>query len=107
MNEMHEHQLICIATFDRACGDNYEEGLYVDAIPVGPDGWPGLLEAAKLQESDDEECHGYFVRARAIDFVTSRIEKDQCWDDLCQDQVARIWLYLERVVSVARSSRDR
>ena len=106
MNEMHEHQLICIATFDRAFGA-CEEGLDVVAIPVGPDGWPGLLEAAKLQESDDEECHGYFVRARAIDFVTSRIEKDQCWDDLCQDQVERICFYLERVVSVARSSRDR
>lgn len=106
MNEMHEHQLICIATFDRACGA-CDEGLDVVATPVGPDAWPGLLEAAKLQESDDEECVGFFVRAKAIDFVTNRVEKDQCWDDLCQDQVERIFFYLERVVSVARSSRDR
>lgn len=107
MNEMHEHQLICIATFDRAFGA-CEDGLDVVVIPVGPDAWPGLLEAAKLQESDDEECCGFFVRAHAIDLITDRFLDGQCWDDLCYDQVARIHLYLEEShVSVARSSRDR
>ena len=94
MNGIHVRQVICIVKFDRCFGDNYHEGLYADAIPVGPDGWPGLLEAAKLQESDDEECHGFFVRAQAIDFITDRIEEDQCWNDLCQDQVERIFFHL-------------
>ncbi len=54
-------------------------------------GWAGLLEAAKLKDGDDERCDGFFVRAQAIDFITGLTTGDQCWDDLCQEQVERIY----------------
>ncbi len=94
MNEVHDNQLICVAIFDKTFGDDCERGLDVAVVPVGPGGWAGLLEAAKLQESDDEGCDGYFVMAKGIDSATSATMSEQCWDDLCQEQVARIYSYL-------------
>ena len=94
MNKNQEHRVICIASFDRCYGDNFEEGLDLEVVPVGSEGWAGLLEAAKLQEADDETCDGYFVTAMVIDSITNATTGERCWDDLCQDQMDRIYSYL-------------
>ncbi len=67
------------------------EALFADAVLAGPDGWAGLLDAAKSQESDDRTCSGYILKAWVTDAVSGTAGESETWTDLCQDQVNRIY----------------
>ena len=100
MNEISHRQLLCVATIDLAdvCfePEKMTGALFADAVLAGPDGWAGLLDAAKLQESDDRTCNGYILKAWATDPITGAGINFTEWIDLCQDQVGRIYESLHR-----------
>ena len=94
MSVEDDRQLICIASFDRACGDDFEEGLDVIVVPVGPEAWARVLAAAEFQENDDERCDGYVVKVSAVQPTTGFTMGEHYWENLCQDQVERIYDHL-------------
>ena len=99
---MSERQLLCLARIDLAAftepdledTEFGDESLFAYAVLAGSEGWAGLLEAAKLQETDDRTCNGFIVKAWSHDPITGFSIGCEEWVDLCQEQVARMFEYL-------------
>ena len=95
MNETGQTQLLYVASIDQGPTpfdpDEDDESLSAHAVLAGPGGWAGLLQAARLRDSDDQTCYGYVLKAWATDLETGALIGYKSWSDLCSEQVHRIY----------------
>lgn len=91
-------QLLHLASIDLSYAGN-PDGLDAHAVLAGDDGWEGLLEAAELRQEDDRKCVGYVVKASVDDPATGNQINSMEWDDLCHDQVERMFKHLSAITA--------